>query len=108
MVQSEYPRRFANLKFRLDSGLERSVYWKRSRDFGLSSRQRCSANENGRMTKKLIFFAMGAAGVVALLSVLDLSLHFPFGGYSLTMDILYLVAAAIVLFMGWETYRENR
>ncbi len=60
------------------------------------------------MTKKLIFSAMGAAGLVALLSILDLSLKVPFGGYSMAMDILYLVAAAIVLFMGWETYRENR
>jgi hypothetical protein len=42
------------------------------------------------------------------LAVLDLALKVPFGGYSLTMDILYLVAAAIVLFMAWETYRENR
>lgn len=60
------------------------------------------------MTKKMIFGAMGAAGLVALLSVLDLSLKFPYGGYSLAMDVLFLVAAAIVLFMGWETYRENR
>jgi hypothetical protein len=60
------------------------------------------------MTKRLIFFAIGAAAVVALLAVLDLSLKFPFGGYSLAMDIMYLIAAAIVLFMGWDTYRENR
>jgi hypothetical protein len=60
------------------------------------------------MTKKLIFGAMGAAGLVALLAILDLSLKVPFNGYSMTMDILYLVASAIVLFMGWETYRENR
>jgi len=61
------------------------------------------------MTKKLIFGAMGAAGLVALLAVLDLTpVHWPFGGYSMSMDILYLVAAALVLFMGWETYRENR
>ncbi len=60
------------------------------------------------MTKKLIFGSIGAAGLVALVSILDLSLKFPFGGYSLVMDILYLIAAAIVLYMGWETYRENR
>jgi hypothetical protein len=60
------------------------------------------------MAKKLIYGAMGAAGFVALLAILDLSLKVPFGGYSTTMDILYLVAAAIVLYMGWDTYRENR
>ena len=67
-----------------------------------------SASEDGRMAKNLIFGSMAVAGIVAGLSILDLSLKVPFGGYSLAMDILYLVAAAIVLFMGWETYRENR
>jgi hypothetical protein len=51
---------------------------------------------------------MSAAGVVAALAILDLALEVPFGRYSVTMDILYLVAAAIVLYMAWETYRENR
>lgn len=60
------------------------------------------------MAKKLIFGSMAAAGIIALLSILDLSVKIPFGGYSMTMDILYLVAALIVLFMGWESYRENR
>jgi hypothetical protein len=60
------------------------------------------------MSKKLIFGSMVAAGLVALLSTLDLALKVPFAGYSPTMDILYLVAAAIILFMCWESYRENR
>lgn len=60
------------------------------------------------MTKNMIYGSMGAAGLVALLSILDLTLKVPFGGYSMLMDILYLVAAAIVLYMGWETFRENQ
>lgn len=60
------------------------------------------------MTKKLTFGAMGAAGLVALLTVLDLTpLKWPFGGL-MVLDILFFVSAALVLFMGWETYRENR
>lgn len=59
------------------------------------------------MTKNMIFGAAGVAGFVALLTILDLTLKFPFGGYSLTMDILYLLSAGIVLYLGWETYREN-
>ena len=51
---------------------------------------------------------MAAAGLVAVLSILDLSLKFPFAGYSLTLDILLLVASAIVGYLSWETYRENR
>lgn len=41
-----------------------------------------------------------------LISILDMTLKFPFGGYSMTTDILFLVGAVIVLYMGWETYRE--
>ena len=60
------------------------------------------------MPKKLIFGSMAAAGLVALLAIFDLAMRFPFGGYSKVMDALYLVAAAIVLYLCWETYRENR
>jgi hypothetical protein len=51
---------------------------------------------------------MAAAGVVALASILDMALKVPFGGFSLTMDILYLVAAGIVIYLGWESSKENR
>lgn len=60
------------------------------------------------MIKKMIFTSMGAAGLVAALSILDLSLKFPFAGYSTTLDILLLVASAIIGYLSWETYRENR
>ena len=60
------------------------------------------------MIKNMIFASMGIAGLVAVLSILDLSLHIPFAGYSLTLDILLLVASAIIGYLSWETYRENR
>ena len=60
------------------------------------------------MIKKMIFASMGVAGLVTLLSILDLSISWPFAGYSLTLDILLLVAAAIIGYLSWETYRENR
>ena len=60
------------------------------------------------MIKKMIFASMGIAGLVAVLSILDLSFKFPFAGYSLTLDILLLVASAIIGYLSWETYRENR
>lgn len=60
------------------------------------------------MIKKMIFASMGVSGVVALLSILDLSVQFPFAGYSLALDIMLLVASVIVGYLSWETYRENR
>jgi len=60
------------------------------------------------MTKNMIFGSVGAAGLVALLSILDMAVKVPFGGYSLLTDILFLVGSLIVLYMGWESYRENQ
>lgn len=59
------------------------------------------------MIKKMIFASMGAAGLVALLSILDLSVRFPFAGYSLALDIMFLMTSAIIGYLGWDAYREN-
>ena len=60
------------------------------------------------MAKNMIFVSAGVAGLVGLLSILDLAMGFPFAGYSKATDVLFLVGAGIVLYLGWETYRENR
>ena len=60
------------------------------------------------MSKNMIFGSMAVAGVVALLSIRDMVLKMPFGGAFLVMDILYLLAAGIVLYLGWDAYRENQ
>ncbi|RPI81769.1 MAG: hypothetical protein EHM42_10190 [Planctomycetaceae bacterium] len=60
------------------------------------------------MTKNMIFGSMATAGVVALAAILDMAIKVPFGGYSLVMDILYLLAAGIVLYLGWDAYRDNK
>lgn len=59
------------------------------------------------MSKNMTFAAIGVAAFVALLTILDLTLKVPFGGYSLAMDVLYLLAAAIVIYLGWESLRES-
>jgi hypothetical protein len=38
---------------------------------------------------------------------LDLALGFPFGRVAPTMDILFLVCAAMLGYMSWSTYREQ-
>jgi hypothetical protein len=60
------------------------------------------------MIKNLIFASMGMAVLVAVMSILDLSIQFPFAGYSLTLDILLLVSALLVGYLSWDSYRENR
>jgi hypothetical protein len=53
----------------------------------------------------MITISMGAAGVVALAAILDLALAIPFGG-SMVFDILFILAAAIVGYMAYDTFRE--
>ena len=60
------------------------------------------------MTKNLIFGSMGAAGLVALLAILDFAIKVPFGGAAPLFNILFLVASAIVLYLGWDTWKESR
>ena len=59
------------------------------------------------MTKNVIIGSIGIAGVVALLAILDLIVGFPFQGQML-MDIMFLVGAAMVGYMGWDSYRDLR
>ncbi len=58
--------------------------------------------------KRMVIGSMAAAGFVALLAVLDLVAKVPFAGFSMTMDILFLLAAAIVLYLGWDAYKDLR
>lgn len=60
------------------------------------------------MAKKMIFASLGVAGLVALLSILDLTVKFPFAGYSLLLDICFLISSAIIGYLGWDAYRDNR
>lgn len=55
--------------------------------------------------KKMVIGSMAVAGFVAVLAILDLVLKKPFSG-SMKMDICFLISAAIVAYMGYESYKE--
>jgi hypothetical protein len=59
------------------------------------------------MTKNVIIGSMGIAGVVALLAIVDLIVGFPFQGQML-MDIMFIIGAGMVGYMGWDSYRDLR
>ena len=59
-------------------------------------------------SKKLIIGSAVVAGLVALACVFDLALGFPFGGYDTTSDILFLVGSLLVLFMGYDAWKDLR
>ena len=55
----------------------------------------------------MIFGSMGAAGLVALAALSDIFIKIPFRG-RIVMDIMFLLGAGLVIFMGWDAYRESK
>lgn len=55
--------------------------------------------------KLLVQLSMGAAAIVALVTILDLAMGIPFGRATV-FDIMFVISAALVLYLGWESYRE--
>ncbi len=52
---------------------------------------------------------MAIAGIVAAVAVLDIATGIPFSGkHTMVMDILFIISALIVIYLGWDTRREMR
>lgn len=60
------------------------------------------------LPKNVVIGSMAVAGVVALAAIADLVIGVPFSGseHSRTMDILFIIAALIVGYLGWDAYRD--
>jgi hypothetical protein len=56
-------------------------------------------------SKGMIVGSMVAAGAVAIASAVDLVIGIPFSGHSV-MDVLFLVSAGLVLYMGYDAYKD--
>ena len=57
------------------------------------------------LPKNMVFGSFGAAGLVAVLAILDIATKYPFAG-SMTMDILFLLSAGIVDYLAWDAYKD--
>ncbi len=57
------------------------------------------------LSKKVIFGSIGAAGLVGVLAIVDVIIGFPFKG-QMTMDILFLLAAAAIGYMAYDAYQD--
>jgi hypothetical protein len=60
------------------------------------------------MEKWLCWSAMGVAGVLFLLFLLDFLAGFPFGGLSKVVDILGLLGCGAVFYLGWDAWQDIR
>lgn len=59
--------------------------------------------------KTLVVASMAIAGIVAAVAVLDIVTGIPFSGkHTMVMDILFIISALIVIYLGWDTRREMR
>ncbi|MFM7040349.1 MAG: hypothetical protein ACKO2L_21795 [Planctomycetaceae bacterium] len=55
----------------------------------------------------IVFGSMGVAGLLALLAVADLAAAVPFGGQA-TFDVLFILAAALVIYMGIDCLKDAK
>jgi hypothetical protein len=61
------------------------------------------------MEKWLCWGAMGIAGLLLILFILDLvTKSFPFGGLSTVVDILGAISCGLIAFLGWDAYKDLR
>jgi hypothetical protein len=59
------------------------------------------------MEKGMCLGSIGVAGFLLLLFLLDLFADFPFGGSAYTnVDVFGILACAIILYLGWNAYKD--
>jgi hypothetical protein len=78
---------------------------------------RCVQTVKGlSMDKRLCWGSMGVAGVLLLLFLVDVILRFfpalapfmPFGGISIVVDVIGVIACGMVLYLSWDAYKDVR
>ena len=60
------------------------------------------------MEKWLCWSAIGIAGLMLLLFLLDIIVGIPFGGLNAVVDVFGILASGLVLFLGWDAMRDLR
>ena len=58
-------------------------------------------------SRGIVLGSIGVAGFMALLAVLDIALGFPFAG-QMVFDIMFILAAGIVIYMGIDCMKDFR
>ncbi|MEX0716394.1 MAG: hypothetical protein WD066_07405 [Planctomycetaceae bacterium] len=58
-----------------------------------------------KASKQMVLGSMVAAGLVAVAALVDMVAGFPFAG-SMVFDIIFLIAAGLVIYLGWDAYQD--
>jgi len=59
------------------------------------------------MPKILSIFGMAVSAVLLVIFGMDLAMKFPFDGQSGAMDIGFLICAAVLGYMSWNSFRDQ-
>jgi hypothetical protein len=57
--------------------------------------------------RNIVFGSLGVAGLMGVAAILDLALGMPFGG-QMVWDIMLLLAAGLVVYMGIDCLKDIR
>ena len=60
------------------------------------------------MEKWMCLATIAVSGLLLVVFALDLAMKIPFGGLSAIVDILSMIAAGLVAYLGWDSFREQR
>lgn len=58
-------------------------------------------------SRGIVLGSMGVAGLMALAAIVDLAIGFPFGK-QMILDIMFILAAGLVVYMGIECMKDLR
>lgn len=86
----------------LESAWTTALYWQVSVHQHALLTHPC---DKSKAMKNVVLAATGIAGLVALASILDLAISIPFGRQIL-MDVMFIISAGIVMYMGWDSYKD--
>ena len=59
-----------------------------------------------KQIKRMLLGSMAASGIVAVTALVDLVLGIPYAG-SMVFDIMFLISAAVVIYMGYDVLKES-
>lgn len=59
------------------------------------------------LTKRMLIGSIAVAGIVALASVVDMITGYPFDG-RMMLDIMFLIGAAITIYLGYDSFQDLR
>ncbi len=57
--------------------------------------------------RNIVFGSLGVSALMAIAAIIDLALGIPFGG-QMTWDIMLILAAGLVVYMGIECLKDIR